>query len=305
MIDVGLGGQRNPLAIFRLRRLLRGYDIAHSHNTTEQFFLALAGWGGGTPLVTTEHSTWNRRRAWPLFRLVDRWIYRRYARIICISDKTREALSNYLGCERGMVVVPNGVDCGAVAAAVPAMTLRRDLPVGAVALCMAASFRAAKDQDTLIRALRLLPERYHLFLAGDGERGTVLRELAAELGVERRTHFLGIRNDVPAVLGAMDIVVHSSHWEGFGLSVVEGMAAGKPVIASDVPGVAEVVRGAGVLVPPADYRAFARAVEELSNDSSRCAEVAARCRARAAEYDIHRTAERYLDEYAALFRDRV
>ncbi|TOK95036.1 glycosyltransferase, partial [Vibrio parahaemolyticus] len=81
---------------------------------------------------------------------------------------------------------------------------------------------------------------YHLHLAGDGDRKASLQRLAQSLNVSPRVHFHGVVSDIPLFLSDMDIYVQSSHVEGFGLAAVEAMAAGLPVLSSNVPGLDEV-----------------------------------------------------------------
>ena len=113
---------------------------------------------------------------------------------------------------------------------------------GIVRIFMVAGFRYQKDQPTAINSLKFLPKNYHLFLVGDGPECNKCQQLVNEQNLSERVHFLGKRSDVASLLKSADICVISSHWEGFGLAAVEGMAAGKPVVASNIPGVAEVVR---------------------------------------------------------------
>lgn len=163
---------------------------------------------------------------------------------------------------------------------------------------MVAAFRWEKDQPTLIRAMARLPERYHLYLVGKGNRQAECEGLARQLGVGARVHMLGQRGDVPRLLAESDIVVMSSHFEGLSLSSVEGMASGKPFVASDVDGLREVARDAGLLFPHEDDRTLAEVLGRLGDDPAYAASVADRCRRRAAQYDIRTT----IDAYAALYR---
>ena len=169
---------------------------------------------------------------------------------------------------------------------------------------MISAFRPQKDHPTLIRALSILPEDYRLFLAGGAETDedrkylNDCKQLVAELGLGERVRFLGVRSDVPQLLAAADVVVLSTAYEGMPLSLLEAMAAGRPLIASDVPGVHDLVSGAGLLFPFGDEQRLAELIRQVCEDPSFAAEVGAKCRARAADYDVAETARRYLQEYA-------
>ena len=168
---------------------------------------------------------------------------------------------------------------------------------------MVAAFRSSKDQQTLIRAVALLPEHCQLFLAGgyetesDKARFDGCRCLAKQLGVEGRVYFLGIRNDVAALYAAVDMAVLVSHYEGFGLSAVEGMASGKPFVASDVDGLREVVGGAGVLVPESDAESLANAIRQMMDHPEKARLIAMNCKKRAQAYDIAQTVRQYNSMY--------
>ena len=89
-----------------------------------------------------------------------------------------------------------------------------------------------------------------------------MESLAKDLKVEERAHFLGKREDIPSLLAAADIVVMPSLWEGFGLSAVEGMAAHKPVYASNVAGLAQVVEDESLLFPVNDIETMANRIHQ-------------------------------------------
>lgn len=293
----------NPWNIVRIARLLRKgkYDIVHTHNTAAQLFAAAAKVVCSVVLVTTEHTTSNRRRDWKWYAPIDRWMYHRYNAVICISDQTETNLRGYIGKgQYNICTIYNGIDIERFAVAeADSNLLRRKRQKKAIV--MVAGFRCEKDQDTLIRAMVLLPkDKYELWLVGDGERRGVLEILVKENCADGNVLFLGLRCDVPNVMKAADFVVMSSHWEGFGLAAVEGMAAGKPVIASNVDGLAQVVEGAGLLFPHGNAKAFADLVINLSEDEGLKERVAAACQKKAEQYDIKVMAKKYNDLYKTL-----
>ena len=167
-------------------------------------------------------------------------------------------------------------------------------------IVMVAGFRYQKDQDTLIRAVNLLPKHYHLVFVGDGERRGECEQLCRDLGVVDRCHFLGVRMDVSQILKSADFVVQSSHIDGFCLAAVEGMASGKPVIVSDIPGLSQVVSGAGVLFPHQDCKTLSDKILRLDSDPAYYQRVANACYERAKQFDISVMADKYLDVYKKL-----
>lgn len=289
----------NPLFIFKLIPYLRKYDIIHTHNTACQYFVVCAKIlsRSHAKLVTTEHSTTNRRRNIGWFRPIDKFIYGFYDAIISISSGTTDFLMAYLGKQERIETIYNGISLSAF---LNAESLSRQDVGDKFLIIMVAGFREEKDQDTVIRAMALLPETYFLYLVGDGIRRGVCEQLVKELRLEKRIVFLGIRNDVPRLLKTADIVVMSSHWEGFGLAAVEGMAAGKPVIVSDVPGLSQIVEGAGILFTVKDEEGLAARIKCLMNNPVYYREIAEQCRQRAFEYDISKTVDAYEKIYETL-----
>lgn len=300
------GSVYNPLHLIRLYRFLKKnhFDVVHTHNTAPQLFAAIVAMLCPLVLVTTEHNTTNRRRNWKWYRLVDKWMYGKYFKVICISDATESNIREYLGvanADKKFLTVYNGVDVDKFANAQPRTDYHTDKKV----ITMVAAFRHQKDQDTLIRAMQYLPrEVYELWLVGDGERRGELENLVATLGLNEQVKFWGIRGDVPSLLKSSEVVVLSSHWEGFGLVAVEGMSVGKAFIASDVDGLNDVTHGAGLLFKQGDDKQLAELIQTLLNDSAYYSQIAAKCKERALKYDISRMADGYIEVYKELLNEQ-
>ncbi|MBQ7690508.1 MAG: glycosyltransferase [Muribaculaceae bacterium] len=289
----------HPVNLIKLFCFIRKnrFDIVHTHNAAPQLFAAIVGRFFHMALCTTEHNTNNRRRNLRWYASIDRWMYRQYKRIICITDKVKDNLESHIGSSQNLFVINNGIDCQRFYGCIKDVRGKCRY-----VLAMVGSFSVQKDQDSIIRALSVLPPCYELRLIGDGPRREELEKLAIKLNVSDRVSFLGIRDDVPQQLKHADVVVHSSHWEGFGLAAVEGMAAGIPVIVSDVPGLADIVRNYGIVVPAGDHYAVKEAILKLTGDAGYYQEVASRCQERAMQFDIGRMAEKYNNLYKNLDR---
>ena len=167
-------------------------------------------------------------------------------------------------------------------------------------LIQVASFSLQKDQDTIVRALALLPSKFKLLLVGDGKRRKEVEELVNKLDLKERVMFLGNRVDVPNLLNYADVNVLSSHFEGFGLTVVEGMAMSRPSIASDVDGVREILDGYGLLFKKGDEKELATLLLKLESDKYFYQKISNSCYERAKEYDITKMVDSYIDEYKKL-----
>lgn len=299
------GSVYNPLHIYRLWKLMRKYDIVHTHNTAPQLFAAIGSVLCSVVLVTTEHTTSNRRRRWKWYACVDKWMYSRYQKVICISNQAETNLREYIkSAHERICTIFNGVDVNRFMNATPSEEIASEYK-DKKTVAMVAGFRWEKDQDTLIKAFQNLPHDYHLLLVGDGVRRPECEELAKQMGVAARVHFLGLRTDVPNVLKAVDVVVMSSHFEGLSLSNVEGMASGNPFVASDVDGIREVTKDYGVLFPHGDSKALAEIVQKLCTDKEYADEIAAKCKERAMQYDIQKMTEGYNRLYHELMNKSV
>lgn len=303
-------GVYNPLYIIKLAKIMKNYDIVHTHNSSPQLFVAIASLFSQTHLVSTEHNTSNRKRNWKWYRPIESWMYGRYDHVICISKIAEEKLREYMGGEwlvkssnkyESITTINNGIDVNAISKATPCKELL-DLKESRKSILMVAGFRKQKNQDTIIRALTLLDkEKYEVWFAGIGERMAEVKQLTFSLGVSDRVRFLGLRTDIPNVLRAADVIVMSSHWEGLSLSNVEGMSAHKPFIASDVNGLKEVTKGYGILFPHEDAKALAEEIKHLVSDEAYYNEITERCYNRALEFDISNTVSGYADVYKNIF----
>ena len=290
----------NPLIILKLIKLMRNYDIVHTHNTSPQLFAACASIFCKTRLVTTEHSTTNRRRDNKLLKYLDRWMYNCYDKIICISKETERILGDYIPTIKDrLITIYNGIDIHQFANA-PKLP-DADNHDGKFIVTMVARFSYQKDQITVIKAFSHLDKsRYELWLVGDGVNRNNIEDSINKLGLQQNVCLLGIRNDVPSILKSSDVILQYSHIEGFGLAAVEGMAAGKPVIASDIPGLAEVVSGAGVLVQPRDEFELAQAIQYLDHNKEFYNSISLGCSKRATRFDIANMVEDYNKIYRSI-----
>ena len=303
----------HPLHILRLRKIMKKYDIIHTHNSSPQLFAAIANIGLGKVMVTTEHNTDNRKRhCWAMAK-VDRWMYKKYDRIITISNQAETNLRQYLSNSSNhpalgrIVTILNGVDVSSIyrAKAYQDGELRdergEEVSISEVVnIIQVAAFRPQKDQKTLIDALQYLDEKYVVWIVGDGELREDLHNYAASSAHCKRIVFFGNRKDVPQLLKTADIVCMSTHYEGLSLSNIEGMCAGKPFIASDVEGIHEVTAGYGILFPHGDAQALSDIIKRLHDDASFYQFIADRCYHRAQQYDISKMVEQYNQVYQDL-----
>lgn len=290
----------SPLHIFNIAKLAKLYDVVHVN-----LFPALY-WGAAASVITskhtkfiyTEHSSFNKRREHSCLRILEKVIYRHYHKIVAISEGVKKSLSCWIGQTERIITINNGVDLQNYINATEVDKRTLGITREATIIFMSARFNAAKDQSTLIRALKLIPDKkINLVLAGDGPLRKDAEMLVKNLNLTERVHFLGFRNDIPNLIQTSDICVLSSNWEGFGLVAVEYMAAGKPVIVSDVEGLNDIVRNAGLLFRHGDEEDLAEKIEMLVNDKHIYKDIAIKCKARSKYYDINKMIQSYLHLY--------
>ncbi len=254
---------RDLSAVRGIARVIRefGPDLVHAHSTKSGVIARVAARMAQTPAVFTAHgwaftegASSKRRR---LAIIIERMVAPLARRIICVSQYDRElALRCGVGDPDRIVLVHNGI---------PASEHHASYPERQTVRCvMVARFSPPKDQAALIEALREVDD-LELWLVGDGELLEESKATASALGVDDRVRFLGSRSDVPELLADCDVYALASRYEGLPYTILEGMRAGLPVVASDVGGVGEaVVDGeTGLLVPSGDGQALAAALRRL------------------------------------------
>ena len=286
--------------VARLARLIEssGADLVHTWLFTGNTFGRAAAWWAGTAAVIASERSVDRWRG-PVHRFIDRAFARRSDRIIANAEAVKSFYVDHEGlCPELFAVVPNGLDPERFAQAQPA-ALRQELgldPRARIVGC-AGRLEEQKGVQHLVDAAGALPpgEAPTVFVvAGAGPQEAMLRDRVAGLGLEGRVHLLGYRSDVAEVMAACDVFVLPSLWEGLPNVVLEAMAAGVPVVATDVGGTRELVtdRESGLLAPASDPHALAHAIRQLLDDPDLAQRCAAGGRAVAERHTIAAMVER-------------
>lgn len=291
----------NPLLLIKVAKIIRTYDIVHAHLYPSFYWTALSKvlFDINCKFVFTEHASQNnRRKCW--IRPIEKYIYKQYDAIIAISKAVKSNLENHLCGNYNISIIENGINLYNYNDATLISRVTLGIPKDVILLIQIAGFRPEKDQMTVLKTMRILPSKYHILFVGNGALMEYHIKMAKELDIINRCHFIGVRNDVPSLLNISDIVIMSSYFEGFGLSALEGMAAHKPVIASNVPGLAEVVYNAGLLFEQGSAEQLAHHVLSLNN-TQYYIDVSNKCFERALLYDISKTAQKYETIYQNLY----
>ena len=273
---LGISNYRNPLNILKLTRLLRKAepDIVHTHGYFASVISRLAAKKAGIPVIIAHvHSTY-----WDYHKrhvLIERKLSRFTDKIICCSRAVESFVRDFEKIEGDKtIVIYNGADEERFFPSQDAQSIRaefgmdkKDPVVGTVS-----SLTPHKGHHDLLRAASLVLEEIpsvKYLLVGDGPLRERLEEQAKKANIHSSVIFTGEREDIPEVLSLMDVfVLPSSSREGLGLAIIEAMAAGKPVVATEIGGIPEVVKDGetGLLVAPGNPEALARATLRLLRD---------------------------------------
>lgn len=253
------------------------------------------------------------QRKMPMVSRIERWLHAHMTAVLGNSKQVAHELIDQENCPPDKVgLIYNGTDLSAIAAATPLDLSTLNIPAGSFILIVIANLIPYKGHADLLSALgniaSQMPQPWHLLCIGrDQGYGPQLRDQAAKLGLENNVHFLGERTDVPQLLKSADIGVLSSHEEGFSNAVIEGLAAGLPMIVTDVGGNAEAVTdgATGLVVPPRDPPALGGTILQLASNPQLRSQMADAARIRAAsEFTIESCVEKYDRLYRGLLNGR-
>ena len=274
--------------LFRLRRLLREQeiDILHTFLFHANMVGRLAGRPAHTPVcVSSIHLPETRRVRLAAESLTSGLV----DRVICVSETVLEHTRARGRMPRDkLVLIPNGIDVARFDPGGRRDSLRRavrgemDIPPDAPLFITVTRLHPEKGVEHLLSAARTILDMEpsaHILVAGEGRMMPVAESAVSAWGKPAsRVHLLGMRHDVPRLLGASDVFIFASPREGLGIAVLEAMAAGAPVVAFDVPGVREALGGHGVLVEYGDCEALAGQAVRLARDAAAAGIVAENAR---------------------------
>jgi glycosyltransferase involved in cell wall biosynthesis len=262
-------------SFLEVARLLRSerIDVVHTHNT-QPFLDAVPGGilARVRTMIHTDHARQFPDRWRYMFaeRMLSHFVYR----VVGVSEDTSRNLMKFEKISpRKVVTIPNGISGRAFEVPVDRSAKRRELGISPEALILGFASRLEPQKgvpyllDAMPAIVRRVPNA-QLLIVGQGREQAALQHHAVSLGLNDHVRFLGVRFDMPELLGLFDAMILPSVWEGLPMIVLEAMAAGCPIIASAVGGVPTAVRHGetGILVEPAKPEAIAAAVVSLLGD---------------------------------------
>jgi glycosyltransferase involved in cell wall biosynthesis len=293
---------RNPLAVRELQTLIRrnDYDLIHAHTPVAGFLTRIAAKGHRkrTRIIYTAHGfhfhaggEFLRNSVYrTLERIAGRWTDRL---VVINREDEKAALENRIVDRARLRYMPGiGVDLAQCRASdLAAVQVRRDLQIPDVPLFLtAAEFIRRKRHADLLHAFASMRNRKsHLALCGEGPLLESIRQLAFELKIDERIHFLGFRHDMPSLLALASAAVLVSDQEGLPRSVMEAMAMSRPVIGSNIRGTRDLLENhIGILVPLGDTGKIASALDWVVEHPKEAKSMGTRASEAVKQYDINR-----------------
>lgn len=287
-------------AFFRLLRIFKEERpvIVHTHTSKAGILGRWAARLAGVPLVVHTphgHVFWGyfNRLTTAFYAMLEKITAAVTDKIIALTEQEKkDCLARRIAPESKFEIIHSGVALGMFcdSAADPAgMRREMGIPADAFVAGTAGRLTQVKGHKYLLAAAQKVlasnPGMYFVFL-GDGELAGELRAQAEASGIAGNVRFLGWRRDVPRVMSALDVFILPSLNEGMGKVLVEAMAMGKPIVASAVGGITDLVRQGenGLLAPPADADAIAKSIELLRGDPAMRKKMSERGRAMAPDY---------------------
>jgi glycosyltransferase involved in cell wall biosynthesis len=254
-----------------LRDSLKEYrpDIVHAHGFKADIYGYLATRRSGAILVSTCHTWYDNDLAVYWYGVLDRFVLRRFDMSVAVSNEVAQLLRSSGVGESRIQIVGNGINVLQFACARPALLQHLVASTAVVGLVgrLAPEKGIKYFLDAAAIVLRSVPEVVFV-VVGDGPERKNLEAAVRSLGIENNVHFAGKLDDMAGVYASLDILVSSSLKEGLPMTILEALAAGRPVVATAVGAVPEVVlhERTGLLTPPADAGALAVAILRLLGD---------------------------------------
>lgn len=291
-------------AVMTLARLLKRekFDVVVTHlwlsNTTGR----IAAYFAKTPRVFSfEHNVYDHLKSARLL-WIDRILQRCATRIIAVSCAVRDSLVRHGIAPEKIVVLPNAVPLAHFAKGGREFARHAfGVPRGSFVFITVGRLTKQKGHDNLLRAFSLLDGTSHLIIVGEGELRQDIERLINELHIEGRVHLLGERTNISALMHAADCFVFPSRWEGVGIAMIEALAAGLPVIATNFDAAKEVVtHGENGLIAPIDEpQSLAEHMRQVESSPSLREHLASRARPSVARYAI----EAHVQQLLAIFQN--
>jgi len=303
-------GKFSPLTLVDIIRITKEEQIhlIHAHGYGAANFGRLAGMIRGIPTIVHAHDD---DRYYPSYQRVADRLLRNYTnRAIAVSESVKESCINKRNISKDKIfVIHNGIPLQdfVMPEGERVQKERNRLGIGSDFKVVGTVAKLREEKGTqyfiesAVKVLEIFPKT-NLLIAGDGPLMEELKILSEKLGLGNRVLFAGFRDDIPAILSIIDIFVIPSITEGSPLALLEAMAMGKPIVATNVGGIVEILRDGetGLLVPSKDPEAIAEKIVHLLRNEAESRKLGLRAREEVEKYDIQSHVQKVAGHYDEL-----
>jgi len=291
----------------------RNIQIIRTHEYRANLHGRLAALLSRVPcIVASVHNVYNIRDKKLNRRILNKYLGNYTDKVVAVSEAVKKEILRYdRVTEEKIAVIYNGVDSKRFTS-MNTRSIRSEFHIAPSVPIVGTvgRFFPQKGQKYLLDAIAKLKNKLpHIvvLMIGDGPLRNELENHAKNLGIQNNVIFTGIRRDIPALLSAMDVFVFPSLWEGFGNALIEAMAAGKPIIATGIPTVKEIMNSEklGIIVPPANSEALAESLKSLLFNKTFAQQLGESAKERAfSSFTIDNTVQRYITLYKSILEKK-
>jgi glycosyltransferase involved in cell wall biosynthesis len=300
-------GQIDGSAVANIRELAvrTEVDIVHAHGFKADIYVFLALRALEIPYISTCHTWYDNDLLVRLYGVVDRYVLRRYARVVAVSDEVKQRLLKAGVREKNIELVKNGIDVRPFDDALP--SIRGEICSDHVPIVgLVGRLSREKGIDIFLRAVTQILVEFPtamFVVVGEGPDRSTLEELIDDLKIRKNVLMLGHRDNMPSVYASLDVMVSSSRQEGLPIAILEGMASRRPLVATAVGAVPTVVLDGctGIVVPAENPSLLAAGIKALLLDPSKRARFGAAARKLIEdEFSAERMTSDYLSIYESI-----
>ncbi len=316
VIEVGKKDGFDWFLPVRLSRALKKnmINIVHTHNSSNWLYGAIAGKIAGIPVIHTEHTTRNSYSKHAIrWALIENVLAKFTKTIISVAESIKNQMSIFANIDpRKIKIIHNGIEYDKFDRTIDKEKIKRSLSLAKddIVIGNVARFYDNKDHKTLLKAFKLVlgkVQNTYLLLIGDGPLKKEAEDVAKDLQLEKKVKFIGNRRDIPAILKIMDVFALSSKKEGLPIVLLEAMASGLPVVATNVDGNAEAVQHGktGIIVPAKDHNLLAEAIISVLIDKEQAKQMGKKGQERVRQYfSFKKMIKKYEDIYISAINKR-
>lgn len=305
---VACEGKWDRRSVHDVRRLLAAHkvSIVHAHGYKADLYAYAAAWPNRVALVATSHNWTGKLLKMRAYAALDRFVLGRFDEVVVVSEFVGQKLRRWGVAPNKLSMIRNGVDIEGFQAA-PATLKNEIAPCGGALVGFVGRLVPEKGGEVLLRAARrvlTVHAQTKFVLVGDGPARQEWERLASQLGISEQVVFAGRREDMASVYASLDMVVLPSLLEALPMCLLEAMAAGKPVIATRVGAVPQVIqsRETGLLLPPGEVNGLAEAIAGLLKNPEQARQLGENGRAHVAR---HFSAEAMAKSYIATYQQAL